>query len=140
MHPLLQGLALAAPFIMYAYGYFRGHHSGERSARKQLEPQISLLERRVALVRLGHDDPETNLAGWSFRFVKGHIHAIPPEGGLGYFGISMDYDPNTGRCAERVKIWTRPDGRSISRDREMQITRAYWSWFRQQVIAGRRSV
>lgn len=119
-----------------AYAYALGRRHGRASAA----PEVARLERTVALVRLGHEDPESGLAGWRFKLVHGSIHAVPPEGGPGYFGVSMDYDVQTGLCTERSKLWVRPDGIAISEEYEFQIQRAYWAWFRQQVITGRRGV
>lgn len=113
---------------------------GQRRERAVAMDEIAKRERTIALIRLGHENPESGLTGWRFRLVHGHIHAVPPEGGPGYFGVSMDYDVQTGLCTERSKLWVRPDGIAISEEYEFQIHRAYWAWFRQQVITGRRGV
>jgi hypothetical protein len=113
---------------------------GRLRGRASVAPEVARLERMIALIRLGHEDPESGLSGWRFKLIHGHIHAVPPEGGTGYFGVSMDYDSKTGQCSERAKLWVRPDGIAIPQDREHQIQCAYWAWFRQQVITGRLGV
>jgi hypothetical protein len=111
---------------------------GRRSAR--LSKEVDRQARVIAMMKLGHNDPEATTAGWRFKLVSGHIHAIPPEGGDGFFGLSLDHDPATHADSERCGHWTRPSGNDVSDAQRTRIMNAYYSWFRGRVIRGERTV
>ena len=111
---------------------------GKKSAR--LSKEVARQARVIAMMKLGHDDPETNTAGWRFKSTSGHIHAIPPEGGDGYFAWSIDFDSTEATETERCSTWLQPSGSKLSDSANERITRAYQAWYRGRMVSGARVV